>query len=156
MEHNKAGGKIVVLDLVVLCYSLFIQKNSLFLRIFSLSACISSTPGMSMTRWAKVRTAQAVVSGLSAEIGMTSPLGGSPRRAAAIFATPQSLACSRHDRAAGGNDAPQSGSAVANVFEQDRPPVHPEMLANIRLWQPVTRRRLLQMPRARMQTICAG
>ena len=50
MEHNKAGGKIVVLDLVVLCYSLFIQKNSLFLRIFSLSACISSTPGMSMTR----------------------------------------------------------------------------------------------------------
>src|SRR5215472_11694803 len=99
---------------------------------------------MSMTRWAKAHTAPAVVSGLSAEIGMTSPLGGSPRRAAAIFAPPQSLGCSRHDRAAGGSGAPRSGSAVANALKQNRA-VHPEMLANIRVWQqqPMTRRRLL-------------
>jgi len=69
-----------------------------------------------MTRWAKARTAQAVVSGLSAEICITSPLGGSPRKVAAIFAPPQSLACSRHDRAAGGSGAPRSGSAVANAL----------------------------------------
>src|SRR6516165_6475941 len=71
-------------------------------------------------RWAKARTARPVVSGLSAEIGMTSQLGGSPRKVAAIFAPPQSLACSRHDRAVGGSGAPRSGSAVADALEQDR------------------------------------
>jgi len=75
--------------------------------------------GMSMTRWAKARIARAVVSGLSAEIGMKSPLGGSPRKAAAIFAPPQSPACSSHVRATGGSGAFRSRSAVENALEQE-------------------------------------
>ena len=81
------------------------------------SGCISSTPAMSMTRGAKARTARAVVSGSSAEIGMTSPLGGSPGTAAAVFAPPRSLACSRRTRATGGDGASRSGSADRNARE---------------------------------------
>ncbi|WP_198400103.1 AmmeMemoRadiSam system radical SAM enzyme [Bradyrhizobium pachyrhizi] len=80
--------------------------------------CISSTPGMSMTRAVKARIALAAVSGSSAEIGMTSPAGGSPRMAVAVFAPPQSLSCSRHARAAGGGGASRSGSADGNSLER--------------------------------------
>src|SRR5438046_10653965 len=57
------------------------------------------------------------VSGSSAEIGMTSPLGSSQRTAAAAFAPPQSLACSRRTRATGGGGASRSGSADWNARE---------------------------------------
>ena len=56
---------------------------------------LSSTPAMSMTSEAKARTARAAVSGSSAEIGMTSPPGGSQ-------GTVQFLACSRRTRATWG------------------------------------------------------
>jgi len=78
---------------------------------------LSSTPAMSMTSEAKARTARAAVSGSSAEIGMTSPLGGSQGTAAAVFAPPQSLACSRRTRATGGSGASRSGSADWNALE---------------------------------------
>jgi hypothetical protein len=72
---------------------------------------VQTTPGMFMMRWAKVRTALAVVSRLAVEIGMTSSSGGSPGMVVAVFAPLQFLACSRHVRAAGGGGASRSGSA---------------------------------------------
>jgi AmmeMemoRadiSam system radical SAM enzyme len=76
------------------------------------------TPAMSMTRGARARTARAAVGGSSAEIGMTSPLGGSQGTAAAVFAPPQSLACSRRTRARSVFPARQASAAGASCSRQ--------------------------------------